>query len=343
MPILDGDLLLDPLGEEKPLDVACLGHALVDRLAEADEHLVRATGLEFGAMTLVGGDEAARLEGVRPDWREVAGGSAANTAAGIASLGARSLFLGSVGDDAAGRRYVADLEAAGVRCVAPTAQGLPTGVCHVLVSPGGERSMATSLGAAGALSPAAVEEADLARAKIVYVEGYLLDAPAAAAALERALATAAPAGTFVALTLSDPFVVERHRASIRRLLDEQRVDLLFGNEEEVLSLTGTSTLVESVRTLASGELCAVITRGAEGSLAVFGEVELSQAAAPVREVVDTTGAGDLFAAGVLGALTTGRPLGEALGLGALAAAEVIGHFGARPETSLAALAESRPG
>ncbi|MGH9298944.1 MAG: adenosine kinase, partial [Acidimicrobiales bacterium] len=220
-------------------DVVCLGNALVDRLVMASEDAVAAARLEAGAMTLVDGKRAEEIEASCSGWHEVAGGSAANTAAGIASLGGRALFAGAVGDDPAGRRYAADLEKSGVRCITPAARsGHPTGVCHVFVSEGGARTMATSLGAAGELSLEAVELAEIESAAVLYVEGYLLDAPPAAAALDSALEIARKSGTLVSLSLSDPFVVERHRDKIAELVASGRVDLVLGNEAEALSLTG---------------------------------------------------------------------------------------------------------
>jgi sugar/nucleoside kinase (ribokinase family) len=328
----------------RPTGVVCLGHALVDRLAEATEDVVVSAGLEIGAMTLVDADAASIIEKSHEPWREVAGGSAANTAAGIASLGGSAAFAGSVGADEAGRRYVADLEAAGVRCVAPAVtSGEPSGVCHVFVSPGGDRSMATYLGAGALLGPAAIEAVGVERASILYVEGYLLDAPMARAALTRAIEVAGSAGTLLSLSLSDPFVVERHHEAVRDLLRDGAVDVLFGNHEELLALTGSADLhgaLERLTLMAPG-LLGFVTRGAAGSVVFQGDARADVLAAPVPEVVDTTGAGDLYAAGVLFGLTNGRDPAAAAEIGSLAAAEVIGHFGARPEVRLADLLGGR--
>ncbi len=325
-----------PDGGRRPLAVVCLGHALVDRLAEAPPGVVSAAGLELGAMTLVGAEAARVIEQQWDHWQEVAGGSAANTAAGVASLGGSAAFVGSIGADEAGRRYVADLEAAGVRCVAhPAGEGSQTGLCHVLVGADGTRSMATSLGAAAEISPAAVEEAGIGQASVVYIEGYLLDAPPAASALSKAVELARGAGTLVSLSLSDPFVVERHRDAILGLVEGGEVDVLFGNEEEARSLAGVASLEEAVEALRRPGLLALVTRGAEGSVAVSADALVETAAEPVSEVVDTTGAGDLFAAGVLYGLTSGRDAAAAARVGSLAASEIIGHFGARPLADLA--------
>ncbi|MGO9559662.1 MAG: adenosine kinase, partial [Acidimicrobiales bacterium] len=330
-----------PVHGARNTDVVCLGHALVDRLAEATPDVVTRAGLELGAMTLVDGEKALEIERAHDGWEEVAGGSAANTAAGIASLGGSPAFAGSIGADELGRRYVANLEASGVRCVAlPVASGQPTGVCHVLVGHDGERSMATNLGAAGELGAPAVEEAGIGESLVVYVEGYLLDAPAAAEALAKATELARGSGTLVALSLSDPFVVERHRDRVLELIGEGTVDILFGNEEETRSLTGAQSLEEGLLALKRPGMLAIVTLGAGGSVAVSTGGRIECVAHPVDSVVDTTGAGDLFAAGVLYGITRGDGLARALRVGSLAASEIIGHLGARPRVSLAGLVEA---
>ncbi|MHB1987625.1 MAG: adenosine kinase [Acidimicrobiales bacterium] len=324
-------------GDHRGTDVVCLGHALVDRLAEASLAVVASAGLEVGAMTLVDGATAAAIEQVRETWREVAGGSAANTAVGIASLGGVACFAGSIGADEQGRAYLSDLEASGVRCVATVADASPTGVCHVLVGPKGERSMATSLGAAGELGTSAVEKVGIKDALVCYVEGYLLDAPAASGALAKAVELANEAGTLFALSLSDPFVVERHRADILALIEDGTVGLLFGNEDEARSLTGAGNLEGALAQLTRPGLVSVVTRGAAGSVAAWPEAMIEQPAHLVDAVVDTTGAGDLFAAGVLYGVTRRTSIADALALGSLVASEVIGHLGARPQVRLASL------
>lgn len=316
----------------------CLGHALVDRLAAGTPDVVAATGLELGVMTLVDADRARELEASHSSWEEVAGGSAANTAAGIASFGGRVRFVGSVGDDPAGRRYAADLEATGVSCMLRAVDsGTPTGVCHVLVGSGGKRSMGTHLGAAADVAPETVEGAGIEDAHLVYIEGYLLDAEAASA-LARAMELAHAAGTPVALSLSDPFVVERHRERVRRLIEEGAVDVLFSNEEEARFLTGASDVEGAVEVLVRTGLLSIVTHGPEGSIACSPAGVVRAPAHPVEDVVDTTGAGDLFAAGVLYGLATGLEVEEAAELGSMAASEVISHLGARPRTALSVLA-----
>lgn len=323
--------------EERPTDVVCLGHALVDRLCEASSEDVATVELEPGIMTLVDADRAGEIEASQNDWEVVAGGSAADTAAGVASLGGKVAFVGSVGDDAVGEQYRADLEQAGVHCVLHRVpDGTPTGVCHVLVASGGQRTMATFLGAASALSVAAVEEARLDQASIVYIEGYLLDARAAAA-LERGISIAHGSGTVVALSLSDPFVVERHRARICELIETGAVDLLFGNEDEAKSVAASSNLEGARSYLSRPGMLSVITRGPRGSLACFEGGVVAVEAEEVETVVDTTGAGDLYAAGVLYGLTSRGDLEAALRIGSLAAAEIITHLGARPRARLGSL------
>jgi len=318
----------------RPVDVLCLGHALVDRLAHARPEDV-AGHMEPGAMTLVDGTRAAEIERALPGWAEAAGGSAANTAAGIASLGGRPAFAGAVGDDDAGAWYVEDLAAQGVRCTVDKVEtGEATGVCHVLITPGGQRSMATHLGAAELLQADTVDRAGVAEAAAVYIEGYLLDAREARYALDRAIDLAARHRTAVALSMSDAFVVARHRERIVRLIDEGAVDVLFGNEEEALCLSGSDTLEGAVAWLEQAGQRAVVTLGARGALVTSGGHREEIAAYPVDRVEDTTGAGDLFAAGCLFGVTRGLGWNRSLRLGAFAAAEVISHVGARPAVSL---------
>lgn len=320
---------------DKPVDVLCVGNALIDRLAWVeDSDAVRRAGMEPGVMTLVDGERAATIEASMDGWHEVAGGCAANTASGIASLGGRPAFVGSIGDQASSRWYADDLEAHGVRCtlsIAPS--GEATGSCHVLVTADGQRSMATHLGAASELEPATVEAGGLDRARVVYLEGYLLDVPAVAHTVERTLELARSAGTLVSLSLSDPFVVSRHRDQIADLISSGSVDIVFGNETETLELTGATSRLDGLARLASLVPAAVMTLGHEGAAVATGGGTCIVAAYPA-ERVDTTGAGDLFAAGCLYGLTHGLPPERALRVGAFAASEVIGHLGARPAVIL---------
>lgn len=319
---------------ERDTDVICLGHALVDRLAYVEDGGVERMGLEPGIMVLVDDARAFEIERAVPNWEQVAGGSAANTAAGVASLGGRAAFVGAVGQDELGRWYSTDLEAAGVRCVVgPELSGRPTGVCHVLVTNGGSRSMATHLGAASWVPSSAAEAAGLPESTILYIEGYLLDAEAAPA-VDRAISIAREAGTLTALSLSDPFVVARHHDRISEMVEGGLVDVLFGNEDEALRLTGTADLPAAADRLRRQGMAAVITRGAKGSVAVLPVGTVEVPAHEVDPVVDTTGAGDLFAAGCLYAIAGGNSPEHSLFVGSYAAGEIISHMGARPEVNL---------
>ncbi len=281
-------------------------------------------------MTLVDGSEASKIEHAFPDWHQVAGGSAANTAAGVAAIGGAPAFVGAVGCDEPGDWYSSDLVTAGVEChVSRTSSGAPTGVCHVLVTSKGERTMATSLGAAGEIIAGTVDEAGVGRARFVYIEGYLLDAPAASKALDHALDLAKTQGTLVALSLSDPFVVERHGDRIAELVFGGVVDLMFGNEDEALSLTGESSFDGAIDKLRANDALHIVTRGSNGAVGIGPGVDVSVGADPVETVVDTTGAGDLFAAGCLWGLAHDLTVEQALRAGSAAAAEIITHLGAR--------------
>ena len=327
---------------DRDIDVLCLGHALVDRLARATTEDVRAADVEPGGMTLVDADRAGEIGRAFRGWRQVAGGCAANTAAGVASLGGVPAFAGAVGDDEPGAWYSSDLERAGVACtVATVTSGGPTGLCHVLVSDGGERSMATSLGAAGEIAIDTVERAGVDRAQVVYFEGYLLDPPLATAAVVRTLELARESSTLVSLSLSDPLLVDRHRNRLRELVFGGEIDVLFGNEEEALSLTGADSRAQAVAKLRRAGTVAVVTLGAEGAIAITPDGEVRVPADYVERVEDTTGAGDSFAAGCLYGLTHGYGVEAALRFGAFAAGEVIGHLGARPANSLRIAAAER--
>jgi sugar/nucleoside kinase (ribokinase family) len=322
------------------LDVVAVGHAIVDVLAHCDDALVTAHGLTKGTMTLVDHERSAAVYDSMPAGIEASGGSAANTAAGVASLGGAAAFVGKVRDDALGEIFTHDLRSTGVVYrTPPGTSGPPTARCLILVTPDAERTMNTYLGVAGELGAADIDEALVASARITYVEGYLVGLPSAEGALAAAADAAHRAGRRVALTLSDPFWVQLQRDAFQSLLPT--VDVLLGNESEALEMTGEADLEGALRALT--KVCPVValTRGAAGAVASDGNETVSVPAEPVVEVQDTTGAGDLFAAGFLLGLARERPLAGCLRLGALAAAEVISHTGARPQTSLAALAASR--
>ncbi len=297
-----------------------------------------AAGVEPGAMTLVDGRRIGELAELCEDWLQVAGGSAANTAAGLASLGSRPAFVGSVGPDSLGSGYYLDLTAAGVRCeLSRGSDGVATGQCLVLVTSDSRRTMATSLGAGVAIDVEAVERAGIQEAAVLYLEGYLLDSPGTYAARERAVEIAKSAGVAVALSLSDPFLVDRYDGLLNEVIDAE-VDLLFANEEEARRLTGADDLAGALDALSRPGLIAAVTLGAKGAVLLHGNERASVEALAVARVDDTTGAGDLFAAGVLHGIVRGAPLATAGRLGALAAGEVITHLGAQPRVSLRDLA-----
>jgi sugar/nucleoside kinase (ribokinase family) len=321
------------------LDIVCIGHAIVDRLARVEDGVLVSAGIERGAMTLVDEAQIAAIESLVPEWVQVAGGSAANTAVGLASFGEVPTFVGSVGDDLLGAEYESYLEAVGVHCVLSHGSAdLSTGQCLVLVDDESGRSMATNLGSGVVID---VEAAELGCADgpvVVYIEGYLLDSPETAAAVERAAELAKGGDGLVALSLSDPFVVERHHELLRSLV-ESKVDLLFANGEEARCFTGAPDVMAALDALEVMELTCAVTLGEHGAVILSGGERAIIEARPVERVEDTTGAGDLFAAGVLHGIVRGAPLETAGRLGALAAAEIISHLGAQPRTPLRALAE----
>jgi sugar/nucleoside kinase (ribokinase family) len=319
-----------------PFDVIGIGNALVDVISHEQDAFLEELGLRKGIQALVDAPAAERLYGAMGAAAETSGGSAANTLAGLASFGGRGAFLGRVADDQLGAVYVHDIEAVGVHFpLSRATDGSPTGRCLIVVTPDAERTMSTFLGAAAEIGPADIDEAVVGAAAICYLEGYLFDPPQAREALAKAVAASHRAGNRVALSMSDPGCVERNGAAIAEALDE--VDILFGNEDELALLFGTDP--DSAFAEAAGR-CDVVamTRGAEGCVVARGEERARVPAVPVPAVVDTTGAGDLFAAGFLRGLTTGRSLTGCAELGALAAAEVIAHVGARPMVPLADLA-----
>lgn len=317
-------------------DVVGLGNALVDVITHEEDRFLADNGLHKGSMALIDEDRAAHLYAAMGVGTEMSGGSAANTVAGVASFGGRAAFVGMVRDDELGGVFAHDLGTNGVTFAAPPAtEGPSTGRCLVVVTPDAERTMSTYLGAGAAVGPANIDPAVIGDAKVVYLEGYLFDSPAAKDAYRKASRIAHQAGGKVALTLSDSFCVERHRGEWVGLVDDQ-VDVLFGNEDEVQVLCGTG-FDDALRHLQGRVEVAVITRGAAGSVIVTAERVVEVPAEDVPMLVDTTGAGDLFAAGFLYGYTQGLPLPECGRLGSRAAAEVIGHTGARPLIPLSRL------
>lgn len=326
------------------LDVLTVGHALMDVLAMVSDDVIDRFGLVKGTVRLIDEAEAERLGEVVEPMALVSGGSAVNTAVGVASLGGRAGSLARVADDPLGRLYAEDLVRAGVVYPArPADGGAGTGRCLILVTPDGERTMNTYLGAGANLGPEDVDDGLVQRAAVVYFEGYLLDSPSAVAAMKAVIAGTHRVGGTVAISLSDPFCVQRHRQTLLDLVTGPPgtgADLVFANEEEACLLWGTEHIDEAVEALRGTGRMAAVTRGPAGSVAVAGEETVRVPAEPVEQVVDTTGAGDLYAAGVLYGITHGCTLEAAVRLGGLAAAEVISHLGARPQRPLQTLARA---
>ncbi|MGQ4274332.1 adenosine kinase [Terrihabitans sp. B22-R8] len=320
-------------------DVLGLGNAIIDVLARVEDDLVVREGLHKGSMTLIDEARAADLYAKIGPTILVSGGSAANTCAGIASLGGRAAFIGKVRDDALGDSFAHDIRAVGVHYDTRAANSGPaTASCTILVTPDGERTMNTFLGASQHLGPEDVD-AEIVRASgTIYLEGYLWDPPQAKEAFRRAADIAHEAGRQVALSLSDLFCVERHRPEFLDLIRSGRVDLLFANEHELKALYETADFDTAVVALRNDARQAIVTRSEKGALVVTREETFAVAAFPVERVVDATGAGDLFAAGVLTGLAKGLAPREAARLGALAASECLSHMGPRPQASLSDLA-----
>lgn len=322
-------------------DVAALGNAIVDVIATADDAFLAAENLAKGAMTLIDERRAKELYGRMAPGIETSGGSAANTVAGLMSFGGSAAFVGKVAADELGDIFAHDIRAMGARYeTTRLADGAGTGRCLINVTPDGERTMCTFLGAAQALGPADVTPADIERAKVLYLEGYLFDPHEARRAFAKAAALARTSGSSIALTLSDAFVVERHREALLAFIAAQ-VDIVFANEAEVAALFETRDFMAAARALSAIAPIAAVTRGEQGSVVLTAAATHEIAAAPVAQVVDTTGAGDQYAAGFLHGLTTERPLELCGRLGSLSAAEVIGHYGPRPAVSLRSLAQAQ--
>ena len=325
---------------EPVLDVVGVGNAIVDVIASVDDSFIGDHNLVKGAMTLVSAQRSAELYEAMPPGIAASGGSVANTMAGVASFGGRAAFIGKVRDDQLGEVFIHDIRATGVSFdVPPAPDGPATARCLVQVTPDAERTMNTYLGTAALLEPSDVDTDLVASAGITYCEGYLWDVQVAKDAIRVAVAAAASAGRTVALALSDSFCVDRHRDEWLDLI-EDRVDVVLANEAEVCALHCTDDLGAARDRTAKMARTVAITRGARGSVAVQGSEVVTVPAAEIPDVVDATGAGDLYAAGFLWGLSRGVPLARCAELGSLAAAEVISHVGARPKTALAQLAAS---
>jgi sugar/nucleoside kinase (ribokinase family) len=323
----------------RPVDVVTVGHAIVDVLALCPDELVLGFGLDKGTMTLVDPERSEEIYASLGPTTAVSGGSAANTAAGLASLGARAAFVGKVSDDPLGRAFASDIRSAGVEYSVPAATAGPgTGRCMIMVTPDAEKTMCTNLGIGDLLGPDDIDEALIARSHVTYLEGYLCGLESTDGTVERAVATAEAAGPTVALSLSDPFWVELHGPALSALLP--RVDLLFANEQEACGLVGTDDVEAAARELARQVDTVAVTLGPDGSLVVTGDRLIRVPAEAVGDhVVDTTGAGDMYAAGFLyGSVRDGDPEYCAR-LGGLVASQIIRHIGARPLQSLAGMVD----
>ncbi len=318
------------------LDVVGIGNAIVDVITDAEDGFLRAEGMTPGSMMLIDADRAEALHAGMGATLEASGGSAANTMAGIASLGGSAGYIGKLRDDALGALFAEDIRSLGVVfSTPPSAEGPATARCLIYVSPDGQRTMNTFLGACADLRPEDIDSGLIKAAQITYLEGYLFDPPHAKEAFRKAAKIARDAGRKIALSLSDSFCVGRYREEFLDFIGEH-VDILFANEDEIVALYETDLNNALGRSVAYCDVVAV-TRGAKGSVICAGETRILSPAAPGARVVDTTGAGDLYAAGFLYGLCRERDLAECGRIGGLAAAEVIGHYGARPSVVLADL------
>jgi sugar/nucleoside kinase (ribokinase family) len=323
--------------------VLAIGNALVDVIATATPAFLQERGIPKGSMQLIDAATAEALYGAMGQGREISGGSAANTVAGMAALGSKPAFVGRVAKDQLGDVFAHDIRAAGVDFATPASTGgNPTGRCLILVTEDGDRTMNTYLGACQELSEADLDPQIVADAGIVYLEGYLWDPAAPRAAMKKAIAIARAQGRKVAFTLSDVFCVEGHRADFQDLL-ANHVDIMFANEHEACALYQTDSLDAAMAELAKHAAIAVITRSAAGAVVLANGERIHVPGETVAKVVDTTGAGDMFAGGFLAGLSEGRDLADCARMGNIAAAEVIGHFGARAEADLMALVKARLG
>lgn len=324
-------------------DVLTIGNAIVDILSKSEDSFIASQGLVKGSMTLIDEQQADTLYEKMGPTLESSGGSAGNTAAGLASLGSKVAYIGKVANDTLGKVFQHDIRAIGAHFeTAPLVDELSTARSMILISPDGERTMSTWLGACTRLCPDDVEAALVENAGITYVEGYLWDKPDAKAAILKAIEITRRSGKKFSLSLSDPFCVDRHRQDFLDLLNGQ-VDILFANEQEVCHLYGVASFAEAVEKVRGCVEVAALTRGAAGSVVVTTEQTIPVPAAAVPAVVDTTGAGDLYAAGFLHGLAKGRPLAECALTGGSCAAECISHVGPRPQVSLAGFVTQRLG
>ncbi|WP_394647774.1 adenosine kinase [uncultured Sphingomonas sp.] len=324
---------------EPRYDVVAIGNAIVDILSPATDDFIAGNGMTKGAMALVfSPEEADALYAKMGPGQEVSGGSAANTIAGMAALGSQCAFIGQVADDQLGEVFAHDIRAAGIRFDTPSRAGAPTtGRCLIFVTPDGQRTMNTFLGASHYLPADALDASLIADARYLYLEGYLWDPEEPRAAMRAAIDIARGAGRKIAFTLSAEFVIDRHRTAFLELVAAGLIDVLFANEAEIMFLTETSSVDAAVASVKDKVPLVVVTLAERGAMAVAGDERVTVPAQPIDKVVDTTGAGDLFAAGFLHGQSRGKSLEASLTLGAICAAEVIQHFGARPIVDLKAI------
>ena len=330
---------------EPKFGVVAVGNALVDVLAKTSEDFIaeqhKEHGMEKGSMTLIDEQRAVNLYGQMPPGTETSGGSAANTMAGFASFGGKGGFIGKIADDQLGKIFSHDIKSLGLTFdTTPLAVGAPTGRCLIMVTPDAERTMNTFLGASVELSANDIDEDLIAQAKVTYLEGYLFDKEQAKAAFIAAAEAAHNSGHRVALSLSDPFCVDRHRSDFLRLV-ENHVDILFANEDEIKSLYMQESFDDAISAVSENVEVAAITCGAKGAVIISKGQKIEISAESVEEVVDTTGAGDQFAAGFLYGFTEGKDLETCGRYGAIAAAEVISHIGPRPLVELSGLLQKK--
>lgn len=319
-------------------DVVGIGNAIVDIIGRCDDAFLSKHDLAKGFMSLIDAKQAEALYGIMGPAIERSGGSTANTIAGLSSFGGKGAFIGRVADDQFGKVFAHDIRAIGVNYeTAPAKNGLPTALCLIFVTPDGERTMNTFLGASTELGSGEVDAKMIEAANILYLEGYLFDKPEAKQAFRTAAAIAAKSNRKTALTLSDAFCVDRHRDDFRKLVQDG-VDILFANEKEITALYEVNTFKEAVAAVRGECEIAVLTRSEDGSTIVTEKEVLTVKPEPVDKVVDLTGAGDLYAAGFLFGITRSLELGACGRLGSLAAAEAISHIGARPEKPLQQIA-----
>ncbi|GAA0266145.1 adenosine kinase [Alteraurantiacibacter aestuarii] len=329
---------------EPRYDVIAIGNAIVDVVASCSDELIEELGMTRGGMTLIDADQARDLYDAMGPAREISGGSAANTLAGLSALGAQCAFVGQVADDQLGQVFAHDIRAVGIDFDIAAREGEPpTARCLIFVTPDGQRTMNTFLGASQFLPADALDEEAVGGAQILYLEGYLWDPEEPRAAMRRAIESAKAAGRKVAFTLSDAFVIDRYGDDFRALIADGLIDILFANEVELAAITGEADFEAGLATLEGKVPVLVVTRSEKGAVSIAHGERAAVSAEPVEHVVDTTGAGDLFAAGFLFGYVRSKPLETCLRMGSIAAAEVISHYGARPEADLAKLMQEKLG